>query len=102
MERSIRYLGFQGTNSRQPTDLWFWGCVLQFLQGALLGGDCSTGRDIGPVECCSASSSGSLAALVHEGGGSRSGEQGSESCGYYGDSPLGDDFSESTQLYSRR
>lgn len=47
MEQSIRYLGFQGTNSRQPTDLWFWCCVLQYLQGVLLGGDCSTGRDMG-------------------------------------------------------
>lgn len=42
-----------------------------------------------------------VGALVHEGRGSKSGQQGSDGCGYHGDSPLGDDFSELVQLYSR-
>lgn len=44
--------------------------------------------------CCSATSLGSLTALVHEGGGSRSGEQSSNGCRYDGNSLPGDDFNE--------
>lgn len=42
-----------------------------------------------------------VGALAHEGGGSRSEEQGLNGCGYNEDSPLGDDFSDKDQLYSR-
>lgn len=49
----------------------------------------------------SASSLGSLAALVHEGGESRSKEQSSKGCGYDGDSTPGDSFGDSAQRYFR-
>lgn len=42
-----------------------------------------------------------VVALVHEGGRSRRREQGSDNCGYNGDSSPGDGFDESAQLYYR-
>lgn len=96
----MRYPGFQGTNSRHPTDLAL--CSTEPLQGVPLGGENSTGRDVGEWSVgCSASSAGSLAALVHEGGGSRSGNRAQRAEGTTGGSPPGDDFSGSAQLYSR-
>lgn len=44
---------------------------------------------------------GIIGALVHEGRGSRSEEEGSDDCGYSRDSPPGDDFGESAELYAR-
>lgn len=44
---------------------------------------------------------GIIGTLAHEGGGSRSEEEGSDDCGYSRDSPPGDDFGESAELYVR-
>lgn len=49
-------------------------------------------KDFDIVSCGSASSSGSLVALVHKGGRNRSREQILECCGYDRFSPPGDDF----------